>query len=57
MKPIAIRLFRLIELCAVVMADSLGQARHLTVQEDGDVYVAGSMRGQVGRILYTGRSD
>ena len=57
MKPIAIRLFRLIELCAVVTADSLGQARHLTVQEDGDMYVAGSMRGQVGRILYTGRSD
>ncbi|MCY3595181.1 MAG: hypothetical protein OXH01_08110 [Bacteroidetes bacterium] len=57
MKPTAIRPLRLIGLCAVVMADSLGQARHLTVQEDGDVYVADSMRGQIGRILYTGSSD
>ena len=26
--------------CAIVVADSLGRARHLTVRENGDVYVA-----------------
>ncbi|MCY3487045.1 MAG: hypothetical protein OXH34_01280 [Bacteroidetes bacterium] len=56
MKPTAIRPFRLIGFCAVGVANSLGRARCLMGQEDGDVYVAGSMRSQNGRILYTGRS-
>lgn len=54
MKPIATLLFRLTGFCSVVVADSLGQARHLTVRENGDVYLADSMRGRIWRILYTG---
>ncbi len=43
--------------CAVVVADSLGWARHLMVQGNGNVYVADSKRGQTWRILYTSHSD
>lgn len=57
MKPIATLLFRLTGFCALVVADSLGRARHLTVQKNGDAYVADSMRGRIRGILYTGRSD
>lgn len=57
MKPTAMRPVRLIGFCAVFLANSLGRARRLTGQEDGDMYVADSMRSQIGRILYTGRSD
>ncbi len=42
---------------AVVVADSLGWARHLVVRENGDVYVADSMRDRIWRILYTSNSD
>lgn len=57
MKPIATLLFWLTGFCALVVADSLGLARHLTVQENGDAYVADSMRGRIRGILCTGRSD
>ncbi|MCY3630759.1 MAG: hypothetical protein OXG94_12230 [Bacteroidetes bacterium] len=57
MKPISMRLFQLIGFCAVFAADSPGRARHLTVRENDEVYVADSARGLNWRILYTDRSN
>jgi glucose/arabinose dehydrogenase len=37
--------------CALVVADGLGQARHLVVHENGDIFVAIRARGQEGRLL------
>ncbi|MDE2644330.1 MAG: hypothetical protein OXI05_00620 [Bacteroidota bacterium] len=51
------RLFQLIGFCAVFAADSPGRARHLTVRENDEVYVADSARGLNWRILYTDRSN
>lgn len=37
--------------CALVVAEGLGQARHLVVREDGDIFVAVRHRGDGGRLL------
>ena len=57
MKPITTLFFRLTGFRAVVVADSLGRAQYMTVQENSDVYLPDSMRGRIWRILYTGRRD
>lgn len=37
--------------CALVVADGVGQARHLAVRDNGDIYVALRERGSEGRLL------
>ena len=41
--------------CAIVVADSLGRARHLTVRDNGDVYVALRRPADEGSIVADGQ--